>query len=136
MTDLSKTFKLTVKEFETFKDEFMYWVEKYGLKDWEYHFYFEAHEDDVDARAFIRRDVESRIALVSLDKQWIGLKPIEYEIRRAAYHEANEMLLSKINDIARRRSIMSSDIEEAVHEIIRRLENTYFDNDLNLRKKK
>ena len=117
------TYELTEENFEIFKDEFNYWINVYGLKGWEFHFVFDEKTGE-DARAQIFRDHDARITIVMLATKWQGSEPTEYNIRKCGFHEATELLLSKINDLTRKRSITDEQIEEEIHNLIRILENT------------
>jgi len=126
MTDVfNETFILTDDNFEVFKDEFMYWVGVYGLKGWELHFVFDDDENS-DCRAQIARDHNGRIAVVMLTKKWVGEEPTDRNVRKCGYHEASELLLSKLNDICRARTFSDNQIEEEIHNIIRILENQHW----------
>ena len=123
-----QTYDLTLDHFEMFKDEFKYWINVFGLKGWEYHFVFDEKTSD-DARAQIFRDHDSRITIVMLATKWQGQEPDEYAIRKCGFHEASELLLSKLNDLMRSRSITEKQIEEEVHNVIRILENSCWETD-------
>ncbi len=122
------TYDLTKKDFEIFQDEFNYWVNVYGLRGWEFHFVFDEKTGE-DARAQIFRDHDARITIVMLATKWQGSEPTEYNIRKCGFHEATELLLSKINDLTRKRSVSDEQIEEEIHNLIRILENTQWASD-------
>jgi hypothetical protein len=130
-------YELTQKHYEMFKDEFMHWVDVFGLRDWELAFYFtDTGKDNEDerVRACIQMEFEGRLAMVTLDAKWTAMQPDDYNIRRCAYHEAVELLLGKVMDLARRRSITAEQLESETHAVIRILENTHFEQDYSLRK--
>ena len=122
------TYDLTKKDFEIFQDEFNYWVNVYGLRGWEFHFVFDEKTGE-DARAQIFRDHDARITIVMLATKWQGSEPTEHNIRKCGFHEATELLLSKINDLTRKRSVSDDQIEEEIHNLIRILENTQWASD-------
>ena len=62
-----------------------------------------------------------------------GTEPTEYNIRKCGYHEATELLLSKINDLVRSRNVTDRQIEEEIHRLIRILENTHWESDFERR---
>ena len=123
-----ETYELTEDHFEMFKEEFTYWIREYGLIGWEFHFVFDEKTSE-DARAQIFRDHDARITVVMLATKWQGSMPTEYNIRKCGFHEATELLLSKINDLVRSRSVTDRQIEEEVHNLIRILENTQWESD-------
>jgi hypothetical protein len=126
MNEFEQEYELTKEDYEKFKNEFMYWIDTYGLKGWEIHFLFDEDKEN-DYRAMVSRDLEGRLAIVSLTKKWKGCQPIDYNVRKCAYHEAGELLLSKINDLCRSRTVMAEQITEEIHNIIRTLESVHFD---------
>ena len=122
--DFDKKYKLGQKEFKIFRDEFLYWADTYGLRGWEFIF---KYGEDPDNRAFIQRELESRIVVISLADEWIGLPPDEFNLKRVAYHEAFELLLSKLVDLCMERSVSEKQVIEEVHNLIRIFENHHFD---------
>jgi len=122
--DFDKTYKITQKEFNIFKNEFLYWADIYGLKGWEFIF---KCENDPENRASILRELESRIVIVSIANEWVGLPPDEFNLKRVAYHECCELLLSKLVDLCLDRSITEKQVVEEVHNLIRIFENYHFD---------
>ena len=131
--EIEKKFTLKQKHFDIFAEEFSYWIQTFSLNNWEYHFTFGADGPDDTSRAHLYRDHVSRICLVFLNDSWDGTEPNEVNIRLVAFHEATEMLLSKMNDLANAREFSKDEMEEAVHTVIRTLENTYFKADLETR---
>jgi hypothetical protein len=127
------TYELTDEHFELFKEEFIYWTKIFGLVGWEFHFVFDEKTSE-DARAQIFRDHDSRITIVMLATKWQGSEPTEFNISKCAYHEAAELLLSKMNDLIRSRSVSDRQIEEETHNLIRILENTQWEIDFMRRK--
>lgn len=128
---LDAEFELDESHFEIFKDEFQYWCEVYGLKGWEVTFWFTEVEDG--SRAQCHTDQTGRVIVAVLGKKWQATEPTEYEVRRSAFHEASELFLAKINDIARARTITAPAIEEEIHNIIRTLENILWERDIETR---
>ncbi len=127
-----KKYELTEEHFEMFKEEFVYWINMYGLIGWEFHFSFDTKTSD-EARAQIFRDHDARITIVMLATKWQGTEPTEYNIRKCGFHEATELLLSKINDLVRSRSVTDRQIEEEIHNLIRILENIHWESDFERR---
>lgn len=124
---LEVVYELTEEDFELYMNEFAFWVNMYSLGDWEFHYYFEPDEEEnCETRASISYDPVARIALVFLNSKWMGLEPTEFEVRKCAYHEACELLLGHINDLARSRTVTEKQIESQMHSIIRSLENAHF----------
>lgn len=128
--ELNEKYELKQEHFDIFIKEFNYWVNRYSLNNWEYHFNFGPDGDEDSSRAHIYRDHPSRICLVFLNSHWDGTKPTTESVRHVAFHEAAEMLLSKLNDLVNSRSVLHDELEEALHVVIRTLENTHWKLDL------
>ena len=81
-------YETTKADFERFKKETKYWVDKFGLTDLE--LYVEHDETDETARAVAIFDQEARMARSILQKIWT-CQPTPEEIERVAY-ETNGVL--------------------------------------------
>ena len=121
---LEEKYELTEEHFEVFKNEFMYWVDELGMKGWEFIFKF---IELVDARAQCMPGQRGRVVVVCLNTVWEGQEVTEYELRRTGYHEALELFLSKMTQLAQERSVTDADIEEETHNLIRTLENVMWE---------
>lgn len=130
---LSKEYVLGEDYYEIFKEEFKYWSDKFGLVGWEFHFYFGEDNNEYSARGRLVNDHESRIALVFLNKKFEGTEPTEEAVRQVAYHEACELLLSKLKFLMEQRNVSDREIEEETHNVIRVMENCFFYDDLKRR---
>lgn len=116
--------KTTKAHFEIFKQEFRRWVEILGLKDWELFF----EHDDKKNRASVSYNIVSKIATVYLGNNWTHIKAItDYDLSRVAFHEACELMLGRLMEVGRSRYVSEVEFEEAGHDIIRRLENSFFE---------
>jgi hypothetical protein len=126
--NLSKTYKLTETHFKKFKKHFHYWIDFFGLKDWELAFSFDKAEnaDGDDARASVHYDGTSKIVIICLNKEFVGSEPTEYNLARCAYHEVLELLLGKLNFYMRNKCT-EDEIEEEIHRVIRIFENVHFE---------
>ncbi len=129
---LEERYDLDEKDFEVFKDEFTRWVDILGMKGWELIF---KHIELVDARAQVMPGQQGRVVVVCLNTMWEGQEVTEYELRRTGFHEALELFLSKITQLAHERSVTEADIEEETHNIIRTLENVIWEVDFSEREK-
>jgi hypothetical protein len=107
--------RTTKKDFEAFKAEFIRWQDLLGLKDWRVRFHHERLENGV--AACVCPDCESR--LVGVFYGFI----CDHAPEEAARHEALELLMSDMEEVARARYIRPDDVVEARHAVIRRLEN-------------
>jgi hypothetical protein len=115
--------KTSKRDYERFKAEFRRWQLLLGLTDTKV--YFEHGHCD-KAYATIYWDCEGRVATVTFadklsgDGVMIGYDPIS-----AGRHEALEMLVARLDSIAKSRYCFPDDIAEEKHAIIRRLEHLF-----------
>lgn len=115
------SYKTTKKDFAEFKKEAEYWIEYFGLKNWQVTF---SHKIMNDARADCVVDMSGRICVLGLAIPFQNI-PIQYEIKKCAFHEVCEILLCPLDNYAKF-GYGSQLVEEKTHDIIRRLENTIF----------
>ena len=126
-------YKTTRADFERYKKETKYWVERFGLTDIE--MFVEHDQIDEEARAVAIVQLEAKIARSILQQVWTS-KPSDGEIERVAFHEFMEVLLSPLWVLATRRHITEDELESARHGIIRRFENCLWKENFRRRKKK
>ena len=88
--------KTTRKHFEIFKKECEYWIDKFGLKDWDIAF---EHKSG-DNLASARWDIHARWCIIKLATDWEHIKPTDYELKSTAYHEVVELLLADMYTMA------------------------------------
>lgn len=112
----------------------------YFIKRVEYYFYKIFHlydyeleitvQDKVGARAtsyWHRIEDGSGMITISYTEEWINDETLEFEeIDKIAFHEVSECLLSELQQLINARFISEKDIPNAVHRVIRRLENSVF----------
>lgn len=115
--------KTTKAHFELFQEECRKWIDFFGLKDWEVNYEHKADKDNL-AGAYI--NLEGKIATFHLAIGWYS-KPNDYEVRKCSFHEVCEVLLGRLQILAEKRFTTLSEINESVHDVIRRLENTLFE---------
>ncbi len=118
--------KTTAADFTIFKKEAKDYLKFFGLTDWYVYF---AHEDVVghdEAAAMFEMDFSNRVANLTLIKTW-ETKPTPEMLRRAAFHEVIHVLFSRLHALAGHRETSEQAIENEIHAIIRRLENSVFE---------
>lgn len=118
-----ETYPTTQKDFDYFKSEFLSWVKKWGLLDWE--IWFDRDERD-DCRACVYIDEVGRIVKVVLASEWQHPFDDE-EISRVAFHEARELFYGVITKTAMNRYSTEAQLNEATHTCIRIDENTIWE---------
>ena len=118
--------KTTKKDFKTFCTEVDRWINLYGLRGWEITVTHEELDEGWAAKCVFW--MQDRAAEVTLAKTWDSDKfeINDSEIRKAAFHEMTELLMSRLQIIAESRYILQREIEEEVHNVIKVLENVLF----------
>jgi hypothetical protein len=116
--------KLKDTDFDIFKSECLKWIEFFGLKGWDVYF-------DEDAKCEDGNMAETCIGPLSARNVTFHFKgsdnPAFNNPGRSAFHEVCEILLYRLHCLAESRFISVSEVDEAVHDIIRILENTVYE---------
>ena len=107
----------TEAEFSVFRSEVLRMLDVLGLGDWCVSVDHVRIRDDVNGRMVC--DHEGRIATIMLNK--VKGDP-GLDVLRVARHEVYELLLAPLTRLAKSRTLVPGEIEEATHAIIRRLE--------------
>jgi len=132
MSDSNKKYETSETDFNVFQQESLYWINKFGLTNWEIMFKHNLYDEETD-RALCYIEPQSHIATLVLPFLWYSIKPSEYLIRRSAFHEVMEILLAEISILANERFASKDKIETAIHSFIRIMENIVFEGDMNRR---
>lgn len=118
--------QLTEVDFAVFKAEAKKWIDTFGLKDWGVTFDFSPLENSY-AECFV--NWHSKAAIITLG-QFPRRDITQEDIKRAAFHEACELLLSDMEFTALDEDVPHGErkvlTEVARHAVIRRLENSIF----------
>jgi hypothetical protein len=121
--------KTTAKHFALFKKQCQKWLDVFGLKGWESYY---IHDDLSKVEGLNKEEAAvayiatARNATFFLNTKW-ETPVTDKAITRAAFHEVCELLLGKLNDLARARFVMEHELDEANHAVIRTLENVLLD---------
>jgi len=104
--------------FTVFKKECDKWVKFYGLNNWRIK--YEEMEDESNS-GLCSFDLHNRMAVISLNTA-----ADEKNVNPAliAFHEVTELLLARIRYLATERYIQPDEVDDAIHECIRTLENS------------
>lgn len=113
----------TAEDFEIFKAECRRWVEIYGLKGWQLYFLHEERDGKIGG---CDASLNGKNANIILGKKCIQKFYSTEEIKRTAFHEVTELLMCPVDANARYRWAAECDIEEAIHSVIRTLENVLY----------
>jgi prephenate dehydrogenase len=119
---VDRKYKTTKKDFKVFCDSVYYWINEFGLKGW--HLYFE-HVYLENSLAQVTYNIITRIATFKLSTIW-DIPVSNRDINLRAFHEVLELLLSRLNILAKLRFINEGEIDEELHNIIRIFENIFF----------
>lgn len=120
-------YKTTEKDFDIFKEEAQVWIDTFGLSGFSIDFMHKTYSAFKDAVACVVWDQVGRIATMYLSTDWEPIEVSETEVRRAAFHETMHILLANLTCLAESRYVGNvSQMDEAIHEIIMRLDNVLF----------
>jgi hypothetical protein len=117
-------YKTTKKDLNIFQLECKKWIKHFGLLDWEVHYFID--EDDDDSRGCCVASSENGITSIFLNRHWED-KPKQAELRKVAFHEVWELILSPYRLLAESRYATGRELERERHRIIRILENTIWE---------
>lgn len=122
-------YELEDHHFEVFKEEARKWMTFWGLTEWEVFFVFSPDEDGCRASCYTKHF--DKICHLALNKRPdLCEPPNEISIRKSAFHEVCELLLSSLTFIALDEEIPYTErkglTESESHAVIRRMENALF----------
>lgn len=121
-----KTWSTNDFHYQIFKSECEYWLEKYGLFEWEVMF----RHNNIKNRASCEVREVSKICLITFGTKWPGVEPTLEKIGASAYHEVLELMLHELTSMSKRECcIFEDNMEEKLHSVIKRLENVHWVND-------
>jgi hypothetical protein len=110
------------KKLEYFKKCCIEYIEKIGLKEFEYDICL----DDSDRRGGFECNIEAGIASIFISEEWLKEENPNYkEIRRCAFHEVLECMLCELRDMGDK-MFSYGYVDKRIHKIIRCLENYEF----------
>jgi len=115
----------TKAHFELFKTECQKWQKFFGLLSWRIMYLHE--EPRSKAMASCATSLSQRVATIRLNPKWPREELNDKIIKETAFHEICELLLTRLDHYMTARFVIDdSDFEEALHEVIRTLENVIF----------
>lgn len=118
---MSDIFETTPEQFAAFKDECEYWIDRMGLKSWWVDIeHVDLEDESVTARCLWKS--QARRASLRLNTK-SNENASESAIRRAAFHEVCELMLSPISD-GLYEAWGDRRVDTETHIIIHMLENT------------
>lgn len=100
------------------------WVKYFGLADYEVSIHGSDRNEIRGSCNWHPIDDSAQMLSICYGKGWLKKKNLkDQEINRVAFHEVCEGMLSKLNQLCHERFIQKREIQTAVHEVVRRLEN-------------
>ena len=119
--------KTTKKHFEVFKKEVRLWIDRLGLAEWRLDV---RHVDtDGNARAWFWADSEGMYAVIGLSPDWGSDNVTQETLKSSAFHEVLHLLFASMTWAANERHVSKGYFEEEEHKVIRRLENTLYNDE-------
>ena len=115
------SYKTTKKDFSEFKKECEYWIEYFGLLNWQVYF---IHELRDGSRACMWIDIPGKVSTIQLSTIFNGT-PQKNEVKKSGFHEVCELLLRELSALGEQK-FAKDFVDGKTHDIIRRLENTIF----------
>ena len=114
-------YKIKRRHERYFKKRFLFWAEALSVGGWDWTFRKKNQGNGV--LACVYRYIEDRFVRVYIAEYWDGVKPTKKEIDKISFHEACEVLVGPLEDLAESRWVTAREIEMTKHALIRRLEN-------------
>jgi hypothetical protein len=119
------SYKTTKTHFELFKKEVRYWIKAFSLNSWD--FKFKHVENTENMLAWIVYNVPGGWCTFHLNTNWGEEEPTKKEITRAAMHEVGELLIAKLDHLARERFVDQEELGIEGHKVINSLINYIFE---------
>ncbi len=116
--------KTTKAHFAIFKSECEKWIDIFGLKGWEISFFHEELKGFRDAAT--EYHITDRYANIYLFPKLEITKIADDTVRLWAFHEVCEIFMGPMNANAKERFVSRAELNEALHAIIRTLENVLY----------
>lgn len=118
---MNKTYKVTDKQFTTFKKYVQFWQKKLGLLDW--HIYVNHKELEDGAYANCVASTAGRGATINLNTTRADGLPTDRELKETALHEVLHILTRPLLEEGQSRYADEYTIDAAEHSIVTRLTN-------------
>jgi hypothetical protein len=118
--------RTTSKHFKIFKKEAELWISRFGLLNWRVVYEHEKMDPNERFLATCASDIPARLATIALNTDWDPEKVTVYQLKRTAFHEVMELLLSRISYLGECRFLQDEEISEERHDLIRKFENYFY----------
>ena len=107
---------------QLFKNYVKEWQREFGLFDWRITAGKDDFDEDSGAARMMLSNFEGRIASILINKDW-DQPPTKAMIELVAFHEVCEVLVEELRTMVRAKEFTESQLNSAVHTLIRRLEH-------------
>jgi len=126
----SEGHRTTDDDFRFFESEVKRWRNLFGLSGWELTVLHEEHceSNGRGCAAMCETDYESRMAIVTLARDWGPMETTRDNIAATALHEVLHMVLAPLKLIALARAATWAEIVGAEHEVLNVIQNFITDN--------
>lgn len=121
--------KITNQQFRAFSNEASAWLSWFGLSNWRTDISHQQIDDD-ECLACCMSELGQRRANLALNISVDQDTPVTFpQVKKAGFHEVVELLMARIRKLGEKRmdSGEEDEFDDAIHEVIRVLENTLFD---------
>lgn len=118
-----KTTKVTLLDFEKFKEYCEIWRHKLGLTNWAV--YYHMTSDIPDSYGDCSWETEGAVGVIRISKKWDSeSRPLnDKELDKLALHEILHLWLGQYSDAANDRFTTSKELDRLEHMAIRQLED-------------
>ena len=115
--------KTSPQDYHTFEGAVLDEIEAWGLTEWDVRF---DHEPREGQDAWCGYEYEQKQVCFGLTDDISDSEYSEKFLKKLAFHEVCELLISELITLARMRTISSEDLTRAAHCVIMRLQNRIF----------
>ena len=109
--------KTTKADAEYFQEEFLRWVIRFGLQDWELMFIHKT----VDSEARVDSYYKDKVAHITLSIDWADHTVTKCSLRECARHEAVHLALATLDHLANDRYATKDQLDMAIEDAVRRI---------------
>lgn len=111
-------YKTSKSDFKIFTLECKKWIDRFGLKEWD--FIFE-HKKLKDAKAACMPDTINKIAKIILSTNWYPEEVCIKQLLNSAMHEVLHILMAKYEALAKSRYTTENLLDDEQEDIVRRI---------------
>lgn len=113
--------KITPKHFSTFKQEALFWISYFGLKDWD----ITILNKKIEFRANCECNISAHRCVISLGLVYDDILD-DFQLRKTAFHEVCELLLWRLGNLGCE-GYNHKTVDDETHKVVITLENSVFE---------